>query len=108
MPKNDLNKIKQFIRVAHDIENALSVSLLQKKILLKLVSLHQELQVPTSIGDFSTSINGTSSRSVLRHIDTLKEMGWIHIEQASHDQRVKYVKPTPRLIRTLSKKLALL
>ena len=108
MPLSDLNRIKQFVRVAHDIETALSVTLLQKKILLKLIDLHTQNEVPTTIGDLASSVEGISSRSVLRHLDTLKNLGWIKIQIAREDQRIKYITPTPRLIRTLSHQLSYL
>lgn len=107
MSENDLDKIKQFIRVSQDIESILRVNDLQKKILLQLIALSSKHSHPINIGTLSNSITGFSSRSVLRHIHPLKDAGWINITHDHFDHRIKHVTPTSRLIKVLSQKLSL-
>ena len=102
MKQNDLIRIKAFIRVSLDIEKALDVTELQKKILIKLIDLCNQDTKFISVGDLASSVKDVSERSVYRHIKTLISLGWIKLTSDNEDHRVKLITPTPRLLKVFS------
>lgn len=102
MSQDNFFKIKQFIRVSQNIEAALNVTALQKKILMKLIDLCNQNTKSISVGELAASINDVSERSVYRHIKALVSLRWIKLSSNHKDHRVKFVTPTPRLLKVLS------
>ena len=102
MDQQNLFRIKQFIRVSRDIEVALGVTELQKKILMKLIDLCNQNTKSISVGDLAISVKNVSERSVYRHLKTLISLGWIRLASDNKDHRVKLIAPTPRLLKVLS------
>ncbi len=105
MDQKSLFRIKQFIRVSQEIETALSVTAIQKKILLTLIDLCDQNKKSIPVGDLAISITDVSERSCYRHIKTLITSGWIKFAFNSDDQRVKLLSPTPKLLRALSREI---
>lgn len=103
MDQKSLFKLKQFIRVSQDIETALSVTAIQRQILMTLIDLCNQDNKSIPVGDLTISINGVSERSVFRHLKTLIALGWIKLSTSHRDQRVKLLSPTPKLLRVLSR-----
>ncbi len=104
MDQKTLFKIKQFIRVSQDIEKALNVKVIQKKILLTLIDLCDQNKKSIPVGDLAISITDVSERSVFRHLKTLISQGWIKLSP-HHDGRVKLITPTPKLLKVLSSEI---
>ena len=102
MDQESLFKIKQFIRVSRDIEAAFDLTALQRKILMKLIDLCNQDTKRISVGELAASVNDVSERSVYRHIKALVSLRWIKLTSDHKDHRVKFVTPTPRLLKILS------
>jgi SOS-response transcriptional repressor LexA len=102
MKKNDLNRIKQFIRVSFEIEEALQVSTVQKKILLTIVQLWDQNKKAPPINLITQSVKDVSERSIYRHIKPLFQKGWIQIEDNPNDHRIKLIQPSEALLHFLS------
>jgi DNA-binding MarR family transcriptional regulator len=105
MDKKSLFKIKQFIRVSQEIEIALNVTAIQKKILLTLIDLCDQNKKFIPVGDLAISIKDVSERSVFRHLKTLISQGWIKLSSHHTDGRVTLISPTPKLLRVLSSQI---
>lgn len=105
MNQKSLFKIKQFIRVSQEIEAALCVTAIQKKILLTLINLYSQNSKSIPMGDLAISIKNVSERSFYRNIKNLITSGWIKLSFNDHDQRVKLLSPTPKLLRVLSREI---
>ena len=105
MDKKSLFKIKQFIRVSQEIEKALNVTVIQKKILLTLIDLCDQNKKFIPVGDLAISIKDVSERSFYRHIKTLITSGWIKLYCSDEDHRIKLIEPSPRLLKTLSSQI---
>jgi hypothetical protein len=107
MSKRDLTKIKHFIRVSLEIEASLSVSNLQKQILLKLLALWEKQTSTITVGLLVSSVEGVSERSVYRHLKILENEGWLSMTSNQKDQRIKIIQPSQQLIQLISKKLTI-
>jgi DNA-binding MarR family transcriptional regulator len=105
MDQKSLFRIKQFIRVSQEIETALNVTVIQKKILLTLIDLCDQNKKSIPMRDLIISIKDVSERSVFRHLNTLISQGWIKLSPHHIDGRVKLITPTPKLLKVLSSQI---
>ena len=107
MSKRDLTKIKHFIHLSLEIEASLSVSNLQRQILLKLLQLWEKQTSPINVGLLVSSVDGVSERSVYRHLKILESERWLSMTSNQKDQRIKIIQPSQQLLQLISKKLSI-
>ena len=105
MQDSDLKRIKNFVRVCFEIEEALNISWTQKKVLLKVLDLWRYQSYAPRITEVAYSVSETSESSVYRHLKVLIKKRWLQVKIDEQDQRVKFVEPTPRLIKALALKV---
>ena len=105
MTNKDLIRIKEFIRISFELEEMLQISWAEKKVLLRTIFIWTETNKLPSITQVSTSIPQISESSVYRHLKVLIKKGWLKTILDRQDHRIKYIEPTPRLLKVLALKI---
>jgi DNA-binding MarR family transcriptional regulator len=102
MKEGDLLKTSTFLRVSFEVEEALGISWIEKKVLWRTLHLWMTQVQPPSIHEVVEAVL-VSEATVHRHLKVLIKKGWLKMTPSSNDHRIKYLEPTPRLLKVLTR-----
>ena len=105
MKDQDLSRIKEFIRVSFELEDALKITTTEKKVMLRAVELWAQGPKPPIITDLAVSVPQVSPSTVHRNLKVLIKKGWLQSTQDRRDHRIKYLEPTRHLLKILAVKV---
>jgi predicted transcriptional regulator len=105
MKDDDLLRIKHFIRVSFELEEALRISTIEKKVLLRVVDLWGQKSKAPTVTEAAMSVPNISESTVHRHLKSLVKKGLLTTNPDRQDRRTKFLGPSTRLLKVLALKI---